>query len=180
MACFLRMILNRFLLGSCVIFIIAGFTVHAADSKDQAPKTQLTAAARPSLDNVRVKAAYMLGTESAEAGIRDILVVKVQDLSGLVNYAKCLSNDKGEQPVPNCTEQKIVLFLDGREMKGIFPESGAPLPEEETLQFHLQRNADSDETWADLLGAPPLDSEKFYKRDTGVSVGFEHGYALPS
>jgi hypothetical protein len=36
--------------------------------------------------------------------------------------------------------------LEGRKINGIVPISGAPRPEDETLQFRLQRNADNGET----------------------------------
>jgi hypothetical protein len=119
------------------------------------------------------------------AGLQETIVVKVHDLESLIRAGKCLSNN--DQPVPNCQKQAIVLFLDGRQIKGIVPESGAPrlgAPSPGTvtdgvLQFHLQRNADSDEAWADILGAPPL-SKGFFERLTEVSVGLENGYALPT
>jgi hypothetical protein len=175
-----RRLLYKLLCGSWAIVILAYANTYATDAKDSGAPAQTTIPARPSLERVRVQRANMLGTEFAEAGIGDILVVKVKFLKDLVDYAKCYSDDGKERTVPNCTEQKIALFLDGREIKGIFPISGAPRPEDETLQFRLQRDATSDEVWADLLGGPPLDSVRFYKRDTAVSVGLENAYALPS
>lgn len=147
----------------------------------------------PSLDKVTVTEVYKLGhiddknlDTRNSAALQESIVVKVHDLQSLTRAAKCLNKD--DHPVPNCHEQAIALFLDGRQIKGVVPESGAPRlegpPAEDgtfdgTLQFHLQRNSDSDEVWADLLGAPPLDAG-FFKCPTEVSVGLENAYALPS
>ncbi len=109
------------------------------------------------------------------AGIGDIMVVKVRNLRDLVDQAKCLGGYK----MPNCREQEIALYLDGRQIKNIVPESGAPEPQEGKLQFHLQRSLDSDEAWADLLGAPPL-GPQFFTRPTDVSVGLQTGYPVPT
>lgn len=111
-------------------------------------------------------------------GIGDIIVIKVSNLQSLVNQAKCLDIDN--QKVQNCQEQEIALFLEGRKINGIVPISGAPRPEDETLQFRLQRNAANEEAWTDLLGAPPFFSNRFFKRPTQVSVGLENGYAEPT
>lgn len=134
--------------------------------------------------NVRVMDVYRLGHENDKdrkdrnsAGIGDPIVVKVQDLQSLVNRAKCL--DKDGKDVPDCHKQEISLYLDGRKINGLVPESGAPRPEDATLQFHLQRNTDNDEAWADLLGAPPLGAY-FFERPTEVSVGLENGYPEPT
>jgi len=131
----------------------------------------------PSLTEVKVTDAYRLGRVTEKtAGIGDSIVVKVDKLANLVKAAKCVSAD--DKPVTPCTPHEIALFLDGREIKGIQPESGAPQPDRETLQFHLQRGGDSDEAWADLLGAPPLGGGRFTHRPTEVSVGLKDGYAL--
>jgi hypothetical protein len=155
--------------------------------------TPIASPATPSIDKVRVIEVYNLGQANNpkpeyrnSAGLQDVIVVKVHDLQSLTRAAKCLSKD--DRHVDGCHEQAIALFLDGRQIKGIVPESGAPTIEElpgkdglfdGTLQFHLQRNADSDEAWADLLGAPPF-GKGFFERPTEVSVGLENGYALPT
>lgn len=165
-----------------LISFSAGKTYAAQEDPKPTPApTPVT----PSLAEVRVVDAYRLGRFNEKdslkrnsAGIGDIIVVKVNKLKNLANTAKCLSED--DKSVPNCREQNISLFLDGREIKGILPESGAPMPDSETLQFHLQRSADSDEAWADLLGAPPLGGDRFTHRPTEVSVGLAGSYALPT
>lgn len=159
----------------------------------------------PSLANVRVLEVVRLGANQApspaavpteqqkeeerkrrSARLQEIILIKVKDLRSLVRASKCLSDT--DQPVNPCNPQSIGLFLDGRLIKGIVPESGAPTlvassgspePTDGTLQYHLQRNPESDEAWADLLGAPE-DSETFFRRPTEVSVGLENGYALPT
>ena len=163
-----------------IVIMLTHGSTYAAETNpsDANPSANKTSTAVPPLTNVRVEKVYKLGTGVPQAGIGDIIVVKVKDLQSLVNHAKCLSID--DRPVLNCTEQKIVLFLEGREIKDIVPESGAPRPEDETLQFHLQRSAGSDEAWSDLFGAPPFDGYQFFYRPTAVSVGLQNGYALPS
>ena len=147
----------------------------------------LPVAALPSLDSVYVTEVWRAGgdstrrgprqRDSVRAGIGDVIIIRVNDLRSLMRRAKC--QDASERPVASCQPQEIALFLDGREIKGIVPESGAPVPENQTLQFHLQRSAASDEAWADLLGAPPFGA-RFFVRPTRVSVGLENGYALPT
>jgi hypothetical protein len=130
----------------------------------------------PSIDTVRVTAVTAKGG-GAEAGIDDIIVVKVTDLKNLVDLAKCVATD-GKRVVTGCTERQIALYLDGREIKGLQPESGAPLPDRDTLQFHLQRSADSDEAWADLLGGPS--ASNLFVRPTPITVGLSGEYGLAS
>lgn len=139
----------------------------------------------PRLDSVRVLGVFRAGTrpnpgrtDTTRAGIGDIILLRVRNLQDLTHHAECRSREL--QPVPGCQKQDLSLFLDGREIKGILPESGAPLADEGLLQFHLQRSLESDEAWADLLGGPRLGRGKFYVRPTEVSVGFRNGYALPS
>jgi len=140
----------------------------------------------PSLATVRVTGVYLPGGGAqpagapVRAGIRDILVLKVANLDSLVRHAKCLSAK--DVAVPACGKRSIVLYLDGREMRGLEPESGVSLPDEGRLQFHLMRIIDSvnNETWADLLGGPGLKGEDFYYRPAAVSVGLKEGYPLPT
>ncbi len=169
---------------------LAGGRVLAAQETAKAPE-------RASLDSARVVRVRNWGgrsrqdtmttagpdtlpqTDSVRAGMDNLIVLVVRDLKSLVQRSKCLSAD--DRAVPNCIPQPIELYLDGREIKGLVPESGAPRPGDRygTLRFHLQRSAESDETWADLLGAPPLDS-RFWYRPTDVSVGLQGEYPVPS
>jgi hypothetical protein len=105
-------------------------------------------------------------------------------LRGLLNRAKCLDKANNEP----CVERNILLFLEGRPLKGIKPESGAPelVGENGTLRYHLQRPpetdaddyADSKEHWADLLGLS-LNAESLSPtRDVSLSVGLENQYPV--
>jgi hypothetical protein len=138
-------------------------------------------ASKPGTVDIMVKDAYLFGHEDApplergSAAIDDIIVVSVQGLESLMNQSRCL--DETGIRVPNCVERPIALFIDSREIKGITPEAVDLL--EESLHFHLQRNTDNNETWSDLLGAPPLDY-RFFKRPAKVSVGLQDGYPVES
>ncbi len=168
---------------------------EAAASPSPTPEPKL-----PSLAKVRVLEVVRLGAHHPPAAdvkdpqeeqihsarLQEIIQVRVRDLRSLVRASKCLSDT--DQRVEGCNPQAIGLFLDGRLIKGIVPESGAPTlvassgspePTDGNLQYHLQRNAESDEAWADLLGGPE-DAATFFRRPTEVSVGLENGYALPT
>lgn len=110
---------------------------------------------------------------STIAGIGDIVVVRVENLKRLLDRAECV--DATGKRDPNCRKQPIVLYLDGRAITNLYPESHTLDGEDGTVQFHLQRNAENDEAWADLLGAPPL-GDGFMLRRTEISIGLEEGY----
>ena len=112
------------------------------------------------------------------AGIDDIVLLTVHDLRSLVNRSKCLGVQG--KAVAGCTPREIALYLDGRQIRGLEPESGAPVVggADGTVRFHLQRSPNSDEAWADLLGAPPRTHAS--TRPTNVSVGLDGEYALNS
>ncbi|MBC7789818.1 MAG: hypothetical protein H7Z74_07715 [Anaerolineae bacterium] len=140
-----------------------------------------------SLDSVRVQAVERWDKQtddrhrnSVAAGLGQIIVIHVKGLNDLVDIANCRTEDG--TLVENCREQQIALFLDGREMKGLQPESGAPEvgnTDSGTVRFHLQRTPETDEVWADLLGEPRM-GRKFFHRSTDVSVGLAGSYALPT
>src|SRR5687768_2698535 len=145
--------------------------------------TQSPAPSLPVLDSVEVIGVVTAGTPTdttpTRAGIGDRIVVHVRHLRSLASRAACLSID--EKPVTGCTPQKMALYLDGREIKDLVPESGAPELQKNDgdLHFHIQRSAASDEAWADLLGSPRL-GPYFFTRPTRLSVGFQNGFALPT
>lgn len=133
----------------------------------------------PTLDNVRVTGVARspeTADRPVQAGIRDTIVLTVANLKDLVGRSRCIGTD--DRPVAGCREQTISLYLDGREIKGLLPESMDL--NKNTLQFHLERGTLSDEAWADLLGAPPLDHDLFYLKPTAVSVGLADTYGVPS
>lgn len=145
-----------------------------------------TPAHLPSLAGVRVMKVYRIGEhlpqssrEPVRAAIGDRIGLMVADLDSLVRHAKCTS--AADVVIRPCETKRITLFLGGREIRGIQPESGAPLPEDARLEFHLHRSTDSvnNEAWADLLGDPGR-GRHFYVKPAEVSVGLEDGYPLPS
>jgi hypothetical protein len=154
-------------------------TVTALQGQPQNPPAAPPPASLPTLDNVKVTAVARspeTADRPVEAGIRDIIVLTVANAKDLVNRSRCIGTDG--KPVAGCREQTISLYLDGREIKGLLPES-IDLSTN-TLQFHIERGTVSDEAWADLLGAPPLDHELFYRRPTAISVGLADTYGVAS
>lgn len=149
---------------------------------------------------------YKTATTAAEkeykrkAGLNDIIVVRVQNLERLFNISQCV----GENLPAPCVPKNISLFIDGREMAGIQPESGAPkldtvsananqnaqptVSADGELRYHLQRTdgakegSSNSEHWADLLGLRFDDFEdwKFNVRERRVeiSVGLAGDYPV--
>jgi hypothetical protein len=154
-------------------------------AQNPAPQTNQTTTNPPpaNLAGVRVSDAYRTGQwkskdkEVRATALGDTLIIKVTNLQALSDQSKC--RDRTGKSIADCHAQEISLFLDGRKIKGLVPESGAPKEGEGTLQFRLDRSPDSDETWADLLGNPPL-SPEFWFRPTEVSVGLENDYPVPT
>jgi hypothetical protein len=145
---------------------------QAADEKAPSSCTKTTAGATPTIQDIRVEDVYKFGhagqndPDCDRAGIRDLVVIKVKALCLLMDQAKCL----GSYASSSCKAQDIALYLDGREIKGLAPESGAPRADVETLQFRLNRSSASDAQWADLLGSPKI-GDKFFERPVAISVG---------
>lgn len=158
-------------------------TTGAAPAKAPVPLTV------PSLDSVFVTGVRRLAPDGGErthgdtaaAGLGDIILVKVSHLTDLVNAANCKTAAGLDVPQTQCRPRDVALYLDGREIPDIKPESGAPIPEKEELRYHLSRSEKSDEAWADLLGNPPIGAwRRFLRRPTEVSVGLSGEYALKS
>src|SRR5712692_5536604 len=152
---------------------------EATEAPARAPSsctTKMVPTAMPSVEDV-----YRFGhpkkddPERDRAGINDLIVIKVKALCLLVDQAKCLGAYAGQ----GCKPQDIALYIDGREIKGLVPESGAPRADVGTLQFHVDRFAKSDEQWADLLGAPAI-GDAFFERPAAVSVGLQGDAPIPT
>jgi hypothetical protein len=121
-----------------------------------------------------------------EAGLNDIIIIKVANLRELLNRAQCI----GANAASTCRKQEIMLYLDGRQLTGLVPESGAPTIEavggadgqqgagDGFLRYHLQRSAESDEHWADLLGFSLNPADFSLRRDVEVSVGLPDEYPI--
>lgn len=66
---------------------------------------------------------------------------------------------------------KLVPYLDGRPLAGVYPESVDS--NDHTLTFHLERTEESEKAWSDLLSSPG-----FKPRPLPFSVGLEGKEAL--
>jgi hypothetical protein len=179
-----------------------GTTPVTSPNTTSTPVTTPTTTPSPAQPGVsRVIRAYRLGQEtqpadvkdpdqwkqdSMTAGLNQIVILEVTGLKSLLNRAKCLD---GNKPIPTCREKNILLFIEGRPLKGMKPESGAPElkdGENGTLRYHLQRPpeaetanyADSKEHWADLLGLNSIWELFAPTRDVSMSVGLEDEYPI--
>jgi hypothetical protein len=135
------------------------------------------------------------------AGLNDIIIVRVKNLKRLLDESECVGKPAG------CKKKSISLFIDGREIKGIKPESGAPKLDsipvsyisqtgnegkftttgDGELRYHLKRVDDSSESidnsehWADLLGLRLDDLADIgdkWIRKVEVSVGLSDEYPV--
>lgn len=174
---------------------------------DPSKDTEIETPPPPTIyDLVKVEEVYNLQYKNSadivdkrRAGLHDIIIVEVDNLETLLKRAKC-QEPYDQQP---CREQEIALYLDGRIIKGLEPESGAPTLEEERpkatpaqdaqksskgmLRYHLQRTAsspenqeDNEEHWADLLGLGSNFRGWSLTRPTEVSVGLADEYPVPT
>jgi len=155
----------------------AGFSQAASNPGSTPPPPVVSTAAVAPISDVSVLAAKS-AADTSSARLEEIIVLEVKNLKDLQAHAGCKSSTGAD--VPNCVKQQIALFLDGREIEGLAPESATTSGERQFLRFHLKRTSANDEAWADILGAPPLDRETFFTRRTAVSAGFAKGSALPS
>lgn len=112
-------------------------TTTTTTAAAQPASAQPQAAATPAPDIyevVRVTNAYNMRYEGVgetdpvfveqhRAGLNDIIIVEVENLEALLRRSKCLP--PYDQPKP-CRAQEISLYLNGRPIRGLKPESGAP------------------------------------------------------
>ena len=139
--------------------------------------------------------------DTRKAGLNERIVIAVVNLQALLKRSNCEApyDEKYQKP---CVKQPIVLFLDGRVVKGLKPEivetlpiptstyaqssdgkDGAQAPKQfgdGFLSFHLRRAADLTadrkdnlENWADLLGLALGDLDAIH--EVKVSVGLADG-----
>lgn len=173
----------RYLSLKLAVFLSIVLSNFAAAQAPAAPNPAVPNPPPTDQSKVRVLDAYRAGTKDIKdknargASLGEIILVQVKDLQTLLDLSKC--RDRTGATKASCQTQEVALFLDGRKIKSLVPESGAPEQGREMLQFHLDRSPDSDEAWADLLGDPPL-SPQFWYRPTEVSVGLENDYPVPT
>lgn len=173
--------MTRMMVLVVMVVLAAMLSPLPSSAADTQPAPSLTSCATPPPKPPSVIDVYKFGhageqdAERAHAGIRDLIVVKVRALCLLVDQAKC----HGEHANASCKPQDISLYLDGREIKGLVPESGAPRADVEKLQFRLDRSDKSDAQWADLLGGPKI-GPHFFDREAAVSVGLQNDGPIPT
>lgn len=109
-------------------------------------------------DPVVMGAMSILPNSTNTVGLNDHLIVQVDNLSNLVAQAAQ-------------EHRQIVLYLDGFELPGLYPESVDSLKNE--LRFQLQRTDSTQQAWTALLGCP-----KHFVRAITVSVGLEKAYPI--
>ncbi|HEU0173619.1 MAG TPA: hypothetical protein VFV58_05100 [Blastocatellia bacterium] len=136
--------------------------------------------------------------DTRKAGLNERIVIAVVNLQALLKRSNCEApyDEKYQKP---CIKQPIVLFLDGRVVKGLKPEiiETIPIPTSPNTQspdgmdgaqsskqfgdgflsFHLRRAADSTEerkdnleNWADLLGLALSDMDAIHEVKVGVGL----------
>ena len=172
---------TRVAVGLSILFLCP-FGIVTAEGQAKAVVSSNSSCATPTPQNAPTVAdVHKFGhpregdRDRTRAGIRDLIVVNVKGLCLLVDQAKCL----GTYANASCKPQEIALYLDGREIKGLVPESGAPRADVETVQFRLDRSDKSDAQWADLLGNPKI-GERFFDREVAVSVGLQNDGPIPT
>lgn len=99
----------------------------------------------------------------SEAGLGDEIVVNVKNLQEEVNRQESVNEAVDSRIEP----YKLVLFINGVEMKKLYPK--AYIPSENKLTFTLRRDDDSKGAWDEFL-AKPASSES---KPMEVSVGPE-------
>jgi hypothetical protein len=158
-------------------FTFLAVALLLATSSFAQPKTKVT--------NV-----YRLGNEGRvsdqndSVGVNGIIELRVTNFSDLMNRSNGITiTAKGD--TIRGAKQPIGLFLGGRLISGLSPESGGPIKDTNskedggTFRFHLERNADNDEAWADILGSPK-GGQFFVYKDLPVSIGLVNGSAEES
>ena len=191
-------------LGMLMLLVIVSITSYA-QSKDTETKTKgsivntntdtsiaqnekkQTPATKSSHIPVEVLAVYSYSKNDTSlkrsmASIGDIIVVRVSNIDSLMRRAKCKDSTGNELSVSTCKPQEIRLFINGRMMKGVHPEDGAPQLNrangEGELQFRLDRNQENDKIWEDILGSPPLFNSRAFVEPVNISIGLENDYAI--
>ncbi|MEO7274091.1 MAG: hypothetical protein ABIX28_08415 [Vicinamibacterales bacterium] len=143
----------------------------------------------------RKKDADEVVRDALRVRLNEIIMIRVQNIETLLDRARCITRAPDGKVVPSgspsaatasgtagCQPRKIRLFLDGRQIDGLEPESGAPELQRGSglLRFHLARTPSSKEHWADLLGLDLQQRSSWVYRDVSVSVGLEGDAPVPT
>jgi hypothetical protein len=131
-----------------LLFVLGSNTVSAAD--DPTAALSVTDVRKYGAENA---------TKPVPVGLGDRIVLSVNNLHDAVTSHKL-------------DPQKLVLFLDGHEIKDV---TGQPTSEGK-LSFLLERSEASRDAWAALLGRP----SHAVRENTPVSVGLANQGAVPS
>lgn len=125
-----------------------------------------SAAAQSTTPPVAMKVTKAYSIDHPTPGLRDRLIVEVE------NLAQAIQQDK-------INPRDFVLYLDSRPLEGINAVPIEPSKDDKTgtgkLQFELQRTEKSRDAWTALLGSP-TSVAKWVK----VSVGLPNQPALPT
>ena len=90
----------------------------------------------------------------------DIVTIRGNNIAGMFGEA--------------CATRTVVLFLNGRPMKGVVLDPPTDTSQNR-VHFKLKRTDKSEAAWTEILGSPLTRSH-----EVEVSLGFEDGYALKS
>ncbi len=107
------------------------------------------------------------GADGDGAAINDSIIMKIDNFKPYYQQ----QDEACKKQTPVCTP-KFVLTLDGRKITGISPESIAFEKDQGILTFHLQRQPENDEIWADILGSPPF-SSSFGEKVVNASLSLD-------
>ena len=158
------------LLIAIALLFLSFLSANAADQTpapktdpNPAPKTEQPQAPKADPPAPKVTKAYSI--DRTPPGLRDRLIVEVENLSDAVKQGKINPRD-------------FVLYLDDRSLEGInaVPVASST-PDDKTvkLQFELQRTEKSRAAWNALLGSP-----NSVAKWVSVSVGLPNQPALPT
>jgi hypothetical protein len=132
------------------IAVLAVVPLGRADGNDNAGKSD------PVVANV-TSVTSDSANNPCEAGLGDRLVVGVDHLDTLM-------------PKVKAAHGKIVLYLDGMPINGVYPEAFVGT---DKIRYLLARSDESKQSWGALLGHPAS-----FSRKVGVSVGMEGDAAI--
>ena len=144
-------------ISSTLLFILLAIVTTAFGQQDsepsptQRPGATPTPASSPSPAATPVPSPKVIAIEG-NLQLDDIVRVKVENFD---EWAE--ANDP----------TKLVPFIDGRAMRGNYPEEIHP--DADRLHFHLEITPESKERWMDLLGAP-----QGARRPVAFTIGLEN------